>query len=127
MGAILRQPLPWPAAHLQRRNPQEVVAILPADHVIQDSAAFQRALLQAQLSAQIGYLTVLGIEPQSAHTGYGYIKRAAAQLPVAGDRPTFAVESFLEKPDLATAEQFWQMGVLLEWRHLCQPGRSIAG
>ena len=93
-------------AHLQRRNPQEVVAILPADHVIQDSAAFQRALLQAQLSAQIGYLTVLGIEPQSAHTGYGYIKRAAAQLPVAGDRPTFAVESFLEKPDLATAEQF---------------------
>ena len=93
-------------AHLQRRDPAEVVAILPADHHIQDCAAFQEALQQAQRSARSGYLTVLGIEPTKAHTGYGYIQRAARPLPLPGELPTFAVERFLEKPDQATAEQF---------------------
>ncbi len=93
-------------AHLQRRDPAEVVAILPADHIIQDRAAFQKVLRQAERSAQMGYLTVLGIEPERPHTGYGYIKRAHKPLPVAGDLPTFVVERFLEKPDQATAERF---------------------
>ena len=93
-------------AHLQRRDPTEVVVILPADHHIQDCAAFQRALRQAERSAREGYLTVLGIEPTRAHTGYGYIQRATKPLPLTGELPTFAVERFLEKPDQATAEQF---------------------
>ena len=93
-------------AHLQRRDAAEVVAILPADHHIQDCAAFQKALQQAESSAQRGYIAVLGIEPTKAHTGYGYIQRADSPPPVAGELPTFAVERFLEKPDQATAEQF---------------------
>ncbi len=93
-------------AHLQRRDPAKVVAILPADHHIQDGVAFQKALQQAERSAQCGYLTVLGIEPTKAHTGYGYIQRAAQPLPLQGDLATYPVVQFLEKPDQATAEQF---------------------
>ena len=97
-------------AHLLRRDPAEVVAILPADHHIQDCSAFQKALRQAERSARNGYLTVLGIEPTKAHTGYGYIQRAARPLPLTGDIPTFAVERFLEKPDQAAAEKFLEDG-----------------
>ena len=93
-------------AHLQRRDPEEVVAILPADHLIQDSAGFQSALRQAERCAREGFLAVLGIEPTKAHTGYGYIQREDGHLPLDGDLPTFAVSRFLEKPDQATAEQF---------------------
>ena len=93
-------------AHLQRRDPEEVVAILPADHLIQDSAGFQRALRQAERCAREGFLAVLGIEPTKAHTGYGYIQREDGHLQLDGDLPTFAVSRFLEKPDQATAEQF---------------------
>ena len=93
-------------ARLKRRDPAEVVAILPADHHIQDGTAFQEALRQAERSARCGYLTVLGIEPTKAHTGYGYIQRAAEPLPLQGDLATYPVVQFLEKPDQATAEQF---------------------
>ncbi len=93
-------------AHLQRRDPEEVVAVLPADHLIKDSAGFQRALRQAEQCAREGFLAVLGIEPTSAHTGYGYIQRADEPLPLAGGLPTFSVSRFLEKPDQATAERF---------------------
>ncbi|MXX25869.1 MAG: NTP transferase domain-containing protein [Caldilineaceae bacterium SB0668_bin_21] len=93
-------------AHLRRRDPQEVVAVLPADHLIQDSAGFQKALRQAELCAREGFLVVLGIEPTKAHTGYGYIQREDGPLPLSGDLPTFSVSRFLEKPDQDTAEQF---------------------
>ncbi|MCY4090053.1 MAG: mannose-1-phosphate guanylyltransferase [Caldilineaceae bacterium] len=93
-------------ARLKRRDPTEVVAILPADHHIQDGVAFRAALRQAKRSADRGYLTVLGIEPTKAHTGYGYIRRAAEPLPLHGDLATYPVLQFLEKPDQATAEKF---------------------
>ena len=93
-------------AHLQQRDPDEVVAVLPADHLIQDSAGFQKALRQAERCARRGYLSVLGIEPTKAHTGYGYIQREGRPLPVAGDLPAYPVKRFLEKPDAAAAEQF---------------------
>lgn len=93
-------------AHLQQRDPDEVVAVLPADHLIQDSAGFQQALRQAERCARRGYLSVLGIEPTRAHTGYGYIQREGRPLPVFGDLPAYKVKRFLEKPDAAAAEQF---------------------
>lgn len=93
-------------ARLKRRDPAEVVAILPADHHIEDGVAFQGALRQAERSARCGYLTVLGIEPSKAHTGYGYIQRAEEPLPLEGELATYPVVQFLEKPDQATAEQF---------------------
>lgn len=97
-------------AHLQRRNPEEVVAVLPADHLIQDGEGFRKALRQAERCALEGYLTVLGIEPTKAHTGYGYIQRQDGQLQLAGELPAYTVNRFLEKPDRATAERFLSDG-----------------
>jgi mannose-1-phosphate guanylyltransferase len=96
--------------HLQRQDPEAVVAILSADHVIQDGERYRSVLQQAERAAQAGYLTVLGIEPDSPHTGYGYIKRMGDPLPVGGDLRVYAVERFLEKPNQETAQLFLAEG-----------------
>lgn len=97
-------------AHLFRRDPNGIIALLHADHNIQDAPAYRAVLRQAELAAQADYLTVLGITPTSPHTGYGYIKRTGDPLPVAGDLPVYTVERFLEKPDQTTAESFLANG-----------------
>jgi mannose-1-phosphate guanylyltransferase len=90
--------------HLQRSDPQAVLAVLPADHVILDGAGFRQALEQAGQLAREGYVVTLGIEPTFAHTGYGYIKR---NQPLPGhEPPVYVVERFLEKPNRQVAEQF---------------------
>jgi mannose-1-phosphate guanylyltransferase len=99
--------------HLRRHDPQAVVAVLPADHVIPNRDAFQQALARAGDAAAQGWLVTLGIEPAFAHTGYGYIRRAGV-LPgfpgAEGRLPVYGVDRFLEKPDHATAEGFLREG-----------------
>lgn len=115
--------------HLLRRDPNAVVAILPADHVIPDTAAFQTALRQAEAAAKEGYLVTLGITPAFPHTGYGYIKRGK-QINAAGVASSlvYQVESFLEKPNRVTAEAFvadgnyyWNGGIFV-----CRVDRMLA-
>lgn len=99
--------------HLQRSDPQAVLAILPADHVILDGEHFRQALRQAGKLAEQGYMVTLGIEPTFAHTGYGYIKRSEPLGEGAGDAealPAFRVERFLEKPNRGLAESFLEEG-----------------
>ena len=93
--------------HIRRRDPQGIVAILHSDHAMLDPAAFRQALRRAKTAAAAGGIATLGIQPTHPHTGYGYIKRGAQMdgLPP-GEPPVFAVERFLEKPDLPTAEAF---------------------
>ncbi len=108
-------------AHLYQRDPEAVVAFLPADHVIPQTENFQRALRAAEVAAQAGYLVTLGIHPTFAHTGYGYIKRnQEITLPTPAALPIYQVERFLEKPDLVTAEAFladgnyfWNGGIFI--------------
>lgn len=95
--------------HLRRRDPDAVVAVLPADHVILQPERFREALRRAGEIADQGFLVTLGIEPTFAHTGYGYIKRAEA-LSSDGVLPAYRVERFLEKPKRAAAEQFLTEG-----------------
>jgi mannose-1-phosphate guanylyltransferase len=108
-------------AHLYQRDPHAVVAFLPADHVIPQTADFQRALQTAAAAAQEGYLVTLGITPTFAHTGYGYIKRSqAVTLTATQALPIYQVERFLEKPDQETATAFladggyfWNGGIFI--------------
>lgn len=95
--------------HLYQRDPDAVVAFLPADHVIPNTASFQAALRCAVDAAQAGHLVTLGVAPTFPHTGYGYIKCGDA-LSVPAQQPVYAVERFLEKPNLATAEAFLANG-----------------
>lgn len=100
-------------------NPEAVLLVLAADHVIADSAAFQTAVSQALPLAQQGQLVTFGIVPTHAETGYGYIRRGAASDTVAAGSTAdaaavaahgYAVDCFVEKPDAATAQQYLQSG-----------------
>lgn len=90
-----------------------LLLVLPSDHVVRDQTAFHAAVRQAAMAAETGKLVTFGVVPTAPETGYGYIKAAAGQ----GVR---AVERFVEKPDLATAETYlasgeyyWNSGMFL--------------
>lgn len=90
-----------------------LLLILPADHVITDTAAFQQACLAATAYARQGKLVTFGITPNAAETGYGYIQKGQ-QIPLADAvEPAFTVERFVEKPDLETAVQYLKSGAYL--------------
>ncbi|HBI70977.1 MAG TPA: mannose-1-phosphate guanylyltransferase/mannose-6-phosphate isomerase [Massilia sp.] len=106
------------AAHfLKSVDPEAVMLVLPADHVITDREAFKDAVLRAASMVQGGGLATFGIVPKSPETGYGYIRRGAA---LANCADCYAVERFVEKPDLATAQAFladggyyWNSGMFM--------------
>ena len=114
------------AAHyLQSVDPEAVMLVLPADHVIEDNEAFQTAVMRAFSLVERGSLATFGIVPQAPETGYGYIRRGEP-LPACDD--CYKVESFVEKPDHATAEAFladggyyWNSGMFM-----FQAGRYLA-
>ncbi|WP_343650468.1 mannose-1-phosphate guanylyltransferase/mannose-6-phosphate isomerase [Herbaspirillum sp.] len=95
------------ALHLQRLDPEAVMLVLPADHVITDVLAFHEAVRRALVSVQQGALATFGIEPTQPETGYGYILRGDTHGTETGN---FLVERFVEKPNLATATAFLQQG-----------------
>ncbi len=92
------------ALHAIKADPEAILLVLAADHLIQDTRAFHLAMEKAQSLAVEGKLVTFGIVPDQAHTGYGYIK--------AGDATGggFGVSEFVEKPDLATATQYVDSG-----------------
>lgn len=96
------------AAHLlAKRDPDAVMLVLPADHVINDVEAFRDAVSRASEAVAGGALATFGILPSTPETGYGYIRRGK-QVDGVGD--AFVVDKFVEKPDLATAKAFLEEG-----------------
>ena len=87
--------------------------ILPADHLIRDTAAFASSVAQAAALAADGWLTTFGIAPAAPETGYGYLELGEA-LPLAG---TFRARRFIEKPPLAQAQ-----GYVADGRHVWNSG-----
>ncbi|ACB94834.1 mannose-1-phosphate guanylyltransferase/mannose-6-phosphate isomerase [Beijerinckia indica] len=83
--------------------PETVVAVLAADHVVQDKKGFVTLCQHAAVAAAEGYIVTLGIKPTAPATGYGYIKTGKAVVP---DGTALKVEAFVEKPDLPTAERY---------------------
>lgn len=111
----------WPAAVLQRLDPDAVIAVLTADQIIEPVDAFVAALRRAfdVVAADSSALVTFGVLPTSAHTGYGYLHRGAD---VAGFKDVSEVLEFKEKPDEATAERYlasgrywWNAGMFV-WR-----------
>ena len=101
------------ALQAQASHEDALLLVLPSDHVVRDDAAFHAAVGEAAVAAQDGKLVTFGIVPTAPETGYGYIKAAAGT----GVR---AVERFVEKPDLATAQDYvasgayyWNSGMFL--------------
>ena len=79
--------------------------VMPADHLVTDTAAFQRAAQQAEMLAKDGFLVLFGIRPTAPETGYGYIEMGAQV-----GQQAHAVQRFVEKPDAATALNYLAQG-----------------
>jgi mannose-1-phosphate guanylyltransferase/mannose-6-phosphate isomerase len=99
--------------------------VLPADHLIHDEAAFARAVAAALPLAAEGMLVTFGIAPDRPETGYGYIECEAQPLRDAGVR-SHRVARFVEKPQLAVAQQYLASGQHL-WNSgmFCFTARAI--
>jgi mannose-1-phosphate guanylyltransferase/mannose-6-phosphate isomerase len=91
-----------------RRDPSAVLLVLPSDHLIPDTAAFEAAAREAAAAAaQEDRLVVFGLKPDRPATGYGYIRPGAALASGA-----LAVDAFVEKPDAARAATLIAEGCL---------------
>jgi len=90
------------------KDEDPLLLVLAADHVIKDVKAFQNAVVNATAFAEEGKLVTFGIVPTQPETGYGYIKQGSKQEQ--SGAIGFAVDSFVEKPDLATAQSYLDSG-----------------
>ncbi|HTT66361.1 MAG TPA: mannose-1-phosphate guanylyltransferase [Bryobacteraceae bacterium] len=113
------------ACILQSIDPEAVMAVFPADHIIARESRYRQLVRAAFRAAERGRLVVLGIPPRWAETGYGYIEFPRGTRP--GAKPV-AVRAFHEKPDARAARRyvasghfywnagmfFWRAGVFLD-------------
>ncbi|MDP8982295.1 MAG: mannose-1-phosphate guanylyltransferase [Acidobacteriota bacterium] len=122
------------AAHiLNSLDPDSVMGVFPADHMIGKPARYLRLLRPAFKAAAQGQIAVLGIQPRWPETGYGYIE--FPRNVEAGALKAWPVRKFREKPALAVAKRylkagnyywnagmfFWKTQVLLEALRLYLP------
>ncbi|WP_258315314.1 mannose-1-phosphate guanylyltransferase/mannose-6-phosphate isomerase [Escherichia coli] len=94
---------------------EQHLLILAADHVINNIANFSKAYFDGYDLSQLNKLVTFGVVPTYPETGYGYI-RIGAEI----NKSSYEIECFVEKPDLALAEQFlatknylWNSGMFL--------------
>ncbi len=97
------------AAHiLAEIDPDAVLGVFPADHLIAKEAKFRRFVKAAFRAAKESAVVVLGIQPRWAETGYGYIEFPHGVRP--GGMDAVPVARFREKPDAPTAKTFVEAG-----------------
>lgn len=95
-------------------NPEELLLVMPSDHVLRNLDAFRAAVDVGAKAATVGKLVTFGVVPSSPHTGYGYIRGGTSHGGYSD------VAAFVEKPDEATAQSyldegdyFWNSGMFL--------------
>jgi mannose-1-phosphate guanylyltransferase/mannose-6-phosphate isomerase len=96
------------AEFASRRQPESLLLVLAADHLVRDTDAFRAACIAARDTALAGRLVTFGVRPDAPVTSYGYIRPGA---PIKNS-PVSAVEAFVEKPDAATAARYVDQGYL---------------
>jgi mannose-1-phosphate guanylyltransferase len=89
-------------------DPESIMGVFPADHVIGKPREYVRLLKSALKAARAGKIVVLGIQPRWPETGYGYIEFPKGVRP--GGSDPLPVKRFREKPDAATAGRFLKAG-----------------
>ncbi len=98
------------AVFLRHRDPEAVLAVLPADHYILDAQGFAQVARDALARAAQGPIVTLGIRPDRPETGYGYIEMGDLVDEATGSHRAVR---FVEKPDLATAQRYLDAGRFL--------------
>ena len=99
----------YAAITLKKKNPHAILAILTADHIIENSSLFKELLEYAYQIAQEEYLVTLGIEPTYPAIGYGYIQ-AGTPFSSKADISAFKVSRFVEKPGEELARKYLRLG-----------------
>ena len=111
------------AMEVMSRDPEGVMVVVPADHVVRATRTFLRAIQFASELAQKEYLVTFGIHPSRPETGYGYIQPNKRKKIVAkGSLVGYPVSRFVEKPNLSRAKRycrsgnyFWNSGIFV-WK-----------
>lgn len=111
-----RNTAPAAVAAAMVAQPEDVLVIVPSDHLITDVGGFRKAVDAAAGLAGEGGIVTFGIEPTRPETGYGYIEIGESRGP-----NVFRVGAFKEKPDLATATAMVEDG-----RHVWNSGMFVA-
>lgn len=100
----------------QKGCEKDVVVVFPSDHIIRDNEEFLRLLRLGENVAHDNYLVTFGINPERPETNYGYIKRKKKTI----KEGVYEVDKFLEKPDIAAAEElikhgdyYWNSGIFM--------------
>ncbi len=103
-------------AALAMNNDDDVMLVMPADHVIQDTDAFNQAISEAAALAAKDHVVTFGVVPDRPETGYGYIQRGEKN----SGQDSYRINRFVEKPDRETAqsyvtsgEYYWNSGMFM--------------
>lgn len=107
------------ALSLQARSGDVLMLVAPSDHVVPDADKFRKAVRTAEKDARAGRLMTFGIRPSRPETAYGWLELSEAFENGLDGHPA-PLKSFVEKPDLATAEKLlaggrhlWNAGIFL--------------
>lgn len=99
-----------------RTTPDQIIFVMPSDHMILNLDAYHKAVGQARELAAAGRIVTFGIQPDQVETGFGHIKQGA----LLEGLPGYAVARFVEKPDAETAarymaegDYFWNSGMFI--------------
>ncbi|MCI5049359.1 MAG: mannose-1-phosphate guanylyltransferase/mannose-6-phosphate isomerase [Rickettsiales bacterium] len=119
------------ALSIAQDREDQIMVVVPSDHLISDEAAFYEALERAAKLSDSGRLITLSVTPESPTTQYGYIKQGA---PIINHTDAYQLDEFIEKPDIERAKQLlqdkkysWNSGIfvgkvatfLAEMKRLC--------
>jgi len=105
---------------IKSKNPKANIVVTPSDHIVTNVQEFQRVISECMaFTEETDAIVTLGMKPTRPETGYGYIQ-ADLSAPSLRNKQVFRVDSFREKPDLATAEQYikknyyyWNAGIFI--------------
>ena len=105
---------------IKSKDPKANIVVTPSDHIVTNVQEFQRVISECMaFTADSDAIVTLGMRPSRPETGYGYIQ-ADLSSPSLRNKGIFRVDSFREKPDLQTAEQyikknnyFWNAGIFI--------------
>ena len=101
-------------------DPKANIVVTPSDHIVADTAEFRRVVASCmKFTAETDAIVTLGMAPTRPETGYGYIQ-ADLSSSSPRNKEIFRIDSFREKPDLATAQEyisqknyFWNAGIFI--------------
>jgi len=120
LGRNTAPAIAWAALVLEARDPEALMLVMPADHLILRPELLWPAVRAGIAAARRDYLVTFGITPDHPATGYGYIRQGSPITAGGGNPGVYQVERFVEKPAaevaagyLAAGGYYWNSGIFL--------------